>query len=65
MYFTIHVTINDIDNQKSIHDMIKDLTTMMTTSLLSISAIWVSFILENISFFFFFFLIAYKTSMNV
>ena len=53
MYFTIHVTINDIDNQKSIHDMIKDLTTMMTTSLLSISAIWVSFILENISFFFF------------
>ena len=53
MYFTIHVTINDIDNQKSIHDMIKDLTTMMTTSLLSISAIWVSFILENISFFIF------------
>ena len=53
MYFTIHVTINDIDHQKSIHDMIKDLTTMMTTSLLSISAIWVSFILENISFFFF------------
>ena len=55
MYFTIHVTINDIDHQKSIHDMIKDLTTMMTTSLLSIFAIWVSFILENISFFFFFF----------
>ena len=63
MYFTIHVTINDIDNQKSIHDMIKDLTTMMTTSLLSISAIWVSFILENISFFFS--LIVYKTPMNV
>ena len=27
-------------------------TTMMTTSLLSISAVWVSFILKNISFFF-------------
>ena len=45
--------IHDTDNQKTIHDMIEDLTTMMTISLLSISAIWVSFILENISFFFF------------
>ena len=45
--------IHDTDNQKTIHDMIEDLTTMMTISLLSISAIWVSFILENISFLFF------------